>query len=129
MSATVCRTCPRIIAAHDVRKGIARCLYCRREKPKPRGLALSEVVCASCTSNLTVYDVRSGCRRCVTCRKRDGLSPRVSPKVAPARLVASSAGSWWLGLDRQTLNMEAAKRFPRPDPGDKLKYSPWTVSA
>ena len=92
------------------------------------------MTCATCqTGAISPNDYRKGLRRCVRCREQQpgtwfagrkasppSATAQISKSVAvaskrarPASSPAKANGeSWWIGIDRQTLNAEAWKRFP-----------------
>lgn len=88
--------------------------------------------CRTCRRSIE----KRGYARCKSCRlKNPGLiqRPKVNPasrvRLAPAPPSKSTTraagtpdrGSWWLGLDRRTLEQEAYRRFPHATPPDRMR--------
>lgn len=92
----ICRTCPAVLTKTDEAKKARRCRVCRRMAPGR--LALDKPKTAS----------------------RVGLKPSSPSKVTKKAAEGPDRGSWWLGLDRRTLESEAYRRFPHATPPDRM---------
>ena len=89
-----CRTCRRQVE----QRGYARCRACRAKNP---GLIQ---------------------RPTVNPASRVSLTPAPPSKVATRAAGTPDGGSWWLGLDRRTLEREAYRRFPAATPPDRMTF-------
>ena len=93
------------------------------------------MICRTCSAVLTPTDLAKKARRCRVCRRkapgrlmpdkprtesRVGLRPAPPSKVTKKAAGTPDLGSWWLNLDRRSLEAEAYRRFPAATPPQRM---------